>query len=140
MHNDSVPMASLRRARILAFCLDALICALAVDAVGFAASGLIWFLLPAARRWLPAVWWAAGAAGLLAFLLRDASGGRARRWLALRVEDPSGRPPGKAGSIRRNFPLLVPFWNVIEAWPVLRSGDAQRPSDRKSGFRIVVNV
>jgi hypothetical protein len=125
---------------MLAFCLDALVCAIAADALGFAATGLIWVLWPAGRQWLPIVWWPAGAAGLVAFLLRDASGGRARRWLGLRIENGSGRPPGKAGSIRRNLPLLIPFWNLIEAWPVLKSGGAQRPSDRKPGFRIVVNI
>lgn len=125
---------------MLAFCLDALLCALLVDAAGFVVSGLVWLWIPAARAAVPLVWWVSSALGVVAFLLRDASGGRARRWLAMRVEDQAGRPPGIAGSMRRNLPLLVPFWNVWEVWPVLRSGDAQRPSDRKSGRRVVVII
>jgi hypothetical protein len=139
MHNEKLAMQSLRRARILAFCLDALVCALAADAAGLLAGSLLWYGMPDARGWVPVVWWVCGAAGVLAFLLRDASGGRARRWLALRVEDEAGRPPGPIGSIARNLPLLIPLWNLIEVWPVFRRGDGQRPADRKAGRRVVVN-
>ena len=133
-------MPSLRRARILAFCLDALVCALAADAVGLVATAAAWFWVPAVRGAIPAIWWVCGAGAMTAFLLRDAAGGLSRRWLAMRVEDADGRPPGRAGSIRRNLPLLVPVWNVFEAWPVLRDGDAQRRADRKAGRRVVVTV
>jgi hypothetical protein len=133
-------MQFLRRARILAFCLDALVCVLAADAAGLLASGVIWFWVPAARPAIPAVWWLCGAGAAAAFLLRDTAGGFSRRWLALRVEDADGRPPGRAGSIRRNLPLLVPGWNILEVWPVLKSGDAQRRADRKAGRRVIVTV
>jgi hypothetical protein len=42
-----------------------------------------------------------------------------------------------SASIRRNLPLLVPVWNLIEAWPVLRRGEAQRAADRKRGLQVV---
>ncbi|MFN2386211.1 MAG: hypothetical protein ABR576_08000, partial [Thermoanaerobaculia bacterium] len=60
-----------------------------------------------------------------------------RRWFALEARDEApGNPPGRWGSIRRNLPLLIPFWNLAEAWPVLRDGAARRPSDRRRGIRI----
>jgi len=133
-------MQSLRRARILAFCLDAAVCVLAADAAALAATAVVWFWVPAARPALPVMWWLAAAGAVAGFLLRDASGGLARRWLALRVEDGDGRPPGRAGSIRRNLPLLVPVWNIVEAWPVLKRGDAQRRADRRSGRRVIVTL
>ena len=133
-------MPSLRRARILAFCLDALLCALAGDAAGLLASAAVWFWFPEIRAGIPVIWALCGAGALAAFLLRDCSGGLARRWLGLRVEDDAGRAPGRAGSIRRNLPLIVPLWNVVEAWPVLKKGDAQRRADRRSGRRVVVTV
>lgn len=128
---------SFRRARLLAFFLDLSVCAVLADLAALSASAAIWFWLPGWRERIPWVWGAAAAGGLAGFLLRDSSGGRARRWLALAVADGEGRPPGAWGSIRRNLPLIVPIWNVLEAWPVLRRGEAQRPSDRRRGFRVV---
>ena len=130
-------MQSLRRARILAFFLDLALAAGLADAAAFAASAIVWVWK---REWvsaLPWIWRGAALAGVLAFLLRDASGGRARRWLALEVRDGAGKPPGASASIRRNLPLLVPVWNLIEAWPVLRRGEAQRVADRKRGLQVV---
>jgi len=130
----------MRRARFLAFFLDWLLCVGTADIVGLAITWALWKWFP---RWLPAMpWiWAGVAAGAIcAFLLRDASGGRARRWLALEALDRDGRPPGIWGSIRRNVPLLVPGWNILETWPVFRRGDALRPADRKRGIRIVTET
>ena len=127
----------MRRARLLAFLLDWLVCVAAADVAGLV---LTWALWKWAPGWWPAVVWiwvAVAAAAVVGFLLRDASGGRARRWLALEAADAEGRPPGAWGSIRRNLPLLVPVWNIFEGWPLLRNGDAQRPADRKRGIRIV---
>ncbi len=128
---------SMRRARILAFLLDFLLCATAADGVGLLATAAVWMWAKPWRLAIPWIWGAVAAAGVLAFLLRDASGGRARRWLALEALDRQGRPPGAWGSIRRNLPLVIPIWNVVEAWPVLRSGDAQRRCDRNRGIRII---
>lgn len=133
-------MRSLRRARILAFFLDVLVCAAVADGVGLAASAAIWIWAPAGRGLLVWLWAGCALGGVAAFLLRDSAGGRARRWLALEVRDPEGRPPGPSGSIRRNLPLVIPLWNLWEAWPMFKSGQAQRRSDRKRGWRVVSTV
>jgi hypothetical protein len=128
---------TIRHARLLAFLLDLLVCAAAADAAGLLATAAIWLLAPQWRPAIPAIWGAAALSGIAAFLLRDSRGGRARRWLALEARDARGRPPGALGSIRRNLPLLLPIWNLIEVWPLLSDGGAQRPSDRRRGIRIL---
>jgi hypothetical protein len=132
-----VENSCVRRLRILAFLLDLLLCVLAADAAALVASAAVWFWIPAWRGAAGWVWGGAAAVSLAAFLLRDASGGRARRWFALEAVLPDGRYPGAGGSARRNLPLLVPIWNIFEAWPVLRDAAAPRPGDRKRGIRIV---
>jgi hypothetical protein len=127
----------MRRARLLAFFLDWTLCAGLADVAGLALTWMLWKLLPGWRAAVPYVWTAVGVAALLAFLLRDSSGGRARRWLALEAVDGEGRPPGIWGSVRRNLPLLIPVWNLVEVWPILRHGEAGRPADRRRGIRIV---
>ena len=127
----------MRRARILAFFLDWLVCAGAADLVGLPATWAVWRLLPAFRTAIPWLWVGIAAAATAAFLLRDAGGGRARRWLALEAQGPDGRPPGAWRSVRRNLPLLVPLWNLRDAWPVLKDGAAQRRCDRSTGVRVV---
>ena len=62
-------------------------------------------------------------------------GGGSGRRLCLSPEGLLGRP-GAAGSIRRNLPLLIPLWNLFDAWPVLRDGEAARVSDRITGIRV----
>jgi len=126
-----------RRARGLALWLDLLIPAAIADAVGLPVTAAIWYLWPPAAAYLAWVWGALGAGALVAFLLRDSSGGRARRWLALEVRDAEGGPPGPWRSTRRNLPLLVPGWNLLEAWPVLRDGRAARRSERRGGMRLI---
>ena len=118
--------------RILAFFLDLLVCAGCADVAGLLITVFLWAAAPGGRRAIPAVWAAAGLAAAAAFLLRDARGGRARRWLGLEAVGPDGAIPGRAASVRRNLPLLVPGWNLVEAWPVLRQGDAIRPADRRT--------
>jgi hypothetical protein len=127
----------MRRVRLLALFLDALVCAVPADLFGLLFTGAVWRFLPAARAAVPAIWAAAGAAAAAAFLLRDARGGRARRWLALEARRADGRLPGAWGSIRRNLPLLVPFWNLWDAWPLLRNRDASRRTDRRTGIRML---
>ena len=117
----------MRRMRLLALFLDVLVCALAADAAGLALTFVIWRYRPGALAWIPWIWTACGLAAVLAFLLRDRQGGRARRWLALEARRPDGRAPGAWGSIRRNMPLLVPFWNLYDAWPV-RGGRRGAPA------------
>lgn len=125
------------RARILAFFLDWIVCAGLADVVGLSVTGLVWKLLPGWRSSIPWIWVCVSVGAVAAFLLRDTTGGLSRRWLALEAVDPQGRPPGIWGSVRRNFPLLVPVWNLIEIWPVLRQGDAPRTADRRRGIRVV---
>ena len=122
--------------RLLALFLDVLICALAADAAGLAATFAIWRYLPAALPGVPWIWAACAAGAIAGFLLRDRRGGRARRWLALEARRADGSPPGAWGSIRRNLPLLVPFWNVYDAWPLRNDGSAPRRSDSHTGIRI----
>lgn len=127
----------MRRARILAFFLDLLLCAATADLAGLAVTWAVWRFVPGLRTALPLVWAGLGAAATAAFLLRDAGGGRARRWLALQAVKGDGRPASRWDSIRRNLPLLVPVWNLVDAWPVLRDGQAPRRCDRAVGTRII---
>jgi hypothetical protein len=127
----------MRRARILALFLDVLVCAVPADLGGLVLTWILWRFFPAARAWIPAVWIAASAAATAAFLLRDARGGRARRWLGLEVRAADGSEPGAWRSIRRNLPLLVPLWNLWDAWPILRDGESPRRSDRRGDLRML---
>jgi hypothetical protein len=128
----------MRRTRLLALFLDVLVCAGIADGVGLAVTGLVWRLWPAGRPAIPWLWAALAGGAILAFLLRDARGGRARRWLALEVRtvDGEGGPPGAWRSIGRNAVLLVPGWNLWDAWPALRDGEAPRRCDRVLRLRI----
>ena len=127
----------MRRARLLALFLDILVCAAPADLAGLLLTGFIWRFVPAWRGAISPIWIAAGAAATAAFLLRDAGGGRARRWLALEARRADGAPPGRLASVRRNLPLLVPLWNLYDAWPMLRRVDGERRTDRRTGIRIV---
>ena len=126
----------MRRLRLLALFLDVLVCALAADVAGLALTFVIWRYAPRALYTVPWVWAVCALAAIAAFLLRDRRGGRARRWLALEARRADGRPPGAWGSIRRNLPLLVPFWNLYDAWPLRSDGEAPRRTDRHTGIRI----
>ena len=127
----------MRRARLLALFLDVLVCAAPADVAALVATWLVWRFLPGLRGAVPVLWIVVAAAATAAFLLRDAGGGRARRWLALEAQGPDGRPPGAWGSIRRNLPLILPLWNIYDAWPLLRRGDGERRTDRRTGIRIL---
>jgi hypothetical protein len=127
----------MRRTRLLALFLDLLVCAGIADAVGLALTAGVWRLWPSARAAIPGIWASLAATAIVGFLLRDAKGGRARRWLALELRGPDGRPPGVGRSIARNLVLLVPVWNLIDAWPALRDGEAPRRCDRALGLRIL---
>ncbi len=129
-------MGPVKNARAIAFFLDLLLCAGCADVLALAATALAWRVLHRGGNTIAGIWLAAAAAAVAAFLLRDASGGRARRWFGLEAVRPDDRPPGAAASIRRNLPLLIPGWNLIEAWPVLRDGAAARPADRRTGIRV----
>jgi hypothetical protein len=127
----------MRRARILALFIDVLVCAAPADLASLLLTWALWRFFPAARTLIPALWIAAAAVASAAFLLRDARGGRARRWLGLEIRRADGSPPGASGSIRRNLALLIPLWNVWDAWPVFRDGESPRRSDRRAGLRML---
>lgn len=129
--------APYRRARLVALFLDVAIPAALADAAALPLAVVLWRFWPAAREATIWLWSPAAAAALTAFLLRDARGGRARRWMALEVRDADGLPPGPWRSVRRNLLLLLPGWNAVEAWPALRDGLAPRRSDRRAGLRVV---
>jgi membrane associated rhomboid family serine protease len=120
----------------MAFFLDVLVVAAIADLAGLVATWILWRYLPAGRPAVAWIWRLLGAAAVLGFLLRDTRGGLGRRWLALEARRPDGRPPGALGSVARNLPLLIPFWNLYDAWPVFRRGEAPRRADRRSGIRI----
>ncbi len=125
------------RARLLALFLDVLVCSVPADVAGLALTWVVWRFAPGARAAVPGIWLAAGGLATVAFLLRDARGGRARRWLGLEARRPDGSAPGAWGSIRRNLPLVIPVWNLWDAWPLTRDGEAPRRCDRGNGTRIL---
>lgn len=122
------------RLRALSLALDAAIFACLVDAPALLALGLAFLFFPDAR--LVEIGVFAFILFLLAFLARDARGGFSRKWLGFKIEDDRGRPPGWARSFLRNLPLLVPGWNLWEAFSVLRQGDRPRAIDRLLGLRF----
>ena len=93
--------ADVRRARSLAALLDFLVPATAADALGLLATGVAWFSGPSSPGVAAWIWGTLAAGAVSAFLLRDAAGGRARRWLGLEIHDAAGARPGAWGSIRR---------------------------------------
>jgi len=127
----------MRRARILALFLDVLVCAAPADLAGLILTWIFWRFFPAARNGIPFLWIAAATVATIAFLLRDARGGRARRWLGIEIRREDGSVPGAWGSIRRNLALLLPLWNLWDAWPMLRNGEAPRRSDGRGNLRML---
>ena len=113
--------------RIAAFLVDALSIALLLilptSAVSYA---MTWTTSP---KGIQLVWWAALAILMLAMLLRDGFRRRSigKQLLGLRVLTPKGEGCGYARSLLRNFPLIVPGWNLLEVLLVIlgrsRTGD-----------------
>lgn len=113
--------------RIAAFLVDALSVAIILILPASAVSyGLTWASSP---RGIQLVWWAALGVLMIAMLLRDGFRGRSvgKHLLGLRLRTPRGEGCGYGRSVVRNFPLVVPGWNVIELIMVLagkrRTGD-----------------
>jgi uncharacterized RDD family membrane protein YckC len=113
--------------RIAAFLVDALSIALLLilptSAVSYA---MTWTTSP---KGIQLVWWAALAILMLAMLFRDGFRRRSigKQLLGLRVLTPKGEGCGYARSLLRNFPLIVPGWNLLEVMLVIlgrsRTGD-----------------
>lgn len=113
--------------RIAAFLVDALsISIILVLPASIVSYAMTWSSSP---RGIQLVWWAALAVLMLAMLLRDGFRRRSigKQLLGLRVLTPKGEGCGYFRSLLRNFPLVVPVWNVLEVVLVLagksRTGD-----------------
>lgn len=113
--------------RIAAFLVDALSIAIILILPASAVSyGMTWSSSP---RGIQVVWWVALAVLMIAMLLRDGFRGRSvgKHLLGLRLITPRGEGCGYGRSLVRNFPLVVPGWNLLEVIMVLagkrRTGD-----------------
>lgn len=113
--------------RIAAFLVDALTISLVlILPASLISYGLTWATSPKA---IQIVWWAALAILMAAMLFRDGYRGRSigKQLLGLRLLTPHGEGCGYGRSFVRNFPLVVPGWNLIEVVLVLfgkaRTGD-----------------
>jgi len=106
------------RQRALAFFLDAAIIAALVDFPAVIALAALFLFFPEVS--LAMIGWAAFVVSLLGLLCRDARGGLSRKWLGLEITDSKGDRPGVVRSAARNLPLLVPGWNLYEAWRASR--------------------
>jgi uncharacterized RDD family membrane protein YckC len=116
-----------RLLRIAAFLVDALsIAIILILPASIASYAMTWSDSP---RGIQIVWWAALAILTLAILFRDGFRGRSigKQLLGLRLLTPRGEGCGYLRSLARNFPLIVPFWNIIEVALVIagraRTGD-----------------
>lgn len=127
----------MRRARLLAFFLDVALLAATLDLAALLATLFIAILAPGEPRATRYPWFVAGTLLLLGLLARDARGGLSRRWLALQVQREDGTQARIGDSVARNFPLLVPGWNLFEALKVARDGNARRFGDQLRGTRVV---
>lgn len=113
--------------RIAAFLVDALSIAilliLPASAVSYA---MTW---TTSMKGIQLVWWAALFVLMVAMLFRDGFRRRSvgKQLLGLRLLTPKGEGCGYGRSFLRNFPLVVPGWNLLEVILILagkpRTGD-----------------
>jgi|SRR5215212_5464082 len=115
--------------RVAAFLVDALTIAVVLI---LPASGVSYAMawIGGSVKAIQIVWFVALGILMLALLLRDGFGGRSigKHLLGLRLITPRGRRCGFGRSILRNLPVVIPPWNLLEAFLVL-SGKA-RTGDR----------
>jgi uncharacterized RDD family membrane protein YckC len=85
------------------------------------------------------VWWTILFIFVLALLFRDGWKQRSpgKRMMALSILTPAGAGCGFGRSFLRNFPLVVPGWNLIELLLVLFAPSGRRTGDRLARTRIV---
>jgi len=114
--------------RVAAFLVDALTISLILILPASAVSySMAW--IGGSVKVIQIVWWVALTVLLIAILLRDGLRGRSmgKRLLGLRLITPQGEGCGYGRSVVRNFPLVVPGWNLLELALVLagrpRTGD-----------------
>lgn len=107
--------------RVAAFLVDALsiavILILPASAVSYA---MAW--IGGSVKAIQIVWFVALGILMLALLLRDGFRGRSigKHLLGLRLITPRGDGCGFGRSIVRNLPVVLPIWNLIETFLVLR--------------------
>jgi uncharacterized RDD family membrane protein YckC len=115
--------------RVAAFLVDALSIAvlliLPASAVSYA---MAW--IGGSVKAIQIVWFVALGILMLAILLRDGFRGRSigKHLLGLRLITPRGEHCGFGRSIVRNLPVVIPLWNLIETFLVLRG--KSRTGDR----------
>lgn len=120
--------------RIAAFLVDAVITAVVlILPTSLISYALAW--IGGSVKGIQIVWWVALAILILSILIRDGIRGRSvgKRLLGLRLITPRGERCGYFRSVVRNFPLVVPGWNMLEVAFVL----AGRP---RTGDRIARTV
>ena len=116
-----------RLLRIAAFLVDALtIAIILVLPASIVSYGMTWTGSP---RYIQLVWWIALGILMIAMLVRDGYRGRSigKQLLGLRLITPRGEGCGYMRSFVRNFPLIIPGWNLLEVILVIfgkrRTGD-----------------
>lgn len=123
--------------RISAFLVDTLSVSvlLVLPAAGIS-YGVIWFGI--SGKIVSHVWYGALLVLIVFLLLRDGWRGRSpgKRMLGLRVRTASGKPCGYTRSVLRNFPLIVPIWNLLELVLVLTTPSGLRTGDRIAGTSV----
>lgn len=124
--------------RIAAFLVDATAAAMVLIPPAGLISYSFVFTGGSIRR-IGMVWWTALGLFVVAILIRDGFRGRSpgKQLMALRIERPSGSGCGWGRSIVRNFPLVVPGWNLIEVGLLLFGRERRRTGDRIARTRVV---
>jgi uncharacterized RDD family membrane protein YckC len=114
--------------RIAAFLVDAVTMAIVlILPTSLISYALAW--IGGSVKGIQIVWWVALAILITAILFRDGIRGRSvgKQLLGLRLITPRGERCGYFRSLVRNFPLIVPGWNMLEVAFVLagrpRTGD-----------------
>jgi uncharacterized RDD family membrane protein YckC len=114
--------------RVAAFLVDALSMSILLILPASVISYLFaWF--GGAVQGIAIVWGVAVALLFVGLLVRDGYRGRSigKQMLGLRLVTPQGEGCGYGRSVVRNFPLIIPLWNLIEAVLVIsgrpRTGD-----------------
>lgn len=133
-------MASLSQTtllRLAAFLVDALSFALLlIVPASILSYGIVWF--GAVMKAIPMIWWVTILILFLLMLFRDGYRGRSpgKRLLGLRVQTADGSQCSAGRSLMRNFPLLVPGWNLVELIMVLFAREGRRSGDRIAGTTV----
>lgn len=114
--------------RIAAFLVDALtISILLILPSSIVSYTLAW--IGGSVKAISIVWFVALGILTIALLLRDGFRGRSlgKQILGLRLVTPAGEDCGYGRSVVRNFPIVVPVWNLVELVLVVsgrpRTGD-----------------